>query len=160
MTYSWWKYMIYVIFQITFLSSRKGKQKEVNVLPFFLFPFSFLPSSLPPSFPFLLVFMSLETNKQTKNPEHYLCISGLSATLWYTLKMVLIFLVVVVQLLSHVQLFATPWTAARQTSLSFTISWRLLKFIPLSWCKNSPSEPFTRTGHHSCPASTENGLSS
>ena len=29
---------------------------------------------------------------------------------------------VVVQLLSHVQCFATPWTAARQASLSFTIS--------------------------------------
>ena len=28
----------------------------------------------------------------------------------------------VVQLLSHVQLFATPWTAARQASLSFTTS--------------------------------------
>ena len=28
----------------------------------------------------------------------------------------------VVQSLSHVQLFATPWTAARQASLSFTIS--------------------------------------
>ena len=27
-----------------------------------------------------------------------------------------------VQLLSHVQLFATPWTAALQASLSFTIS--------------------------------------
>ena len=30
--------------------------------------------------------------------------------------------VVVVQSLCHVQLFATPWTAARQASLSFTIS--------------------------------------
>ncbi|XP_055394396.1 DNA repair protein RAD51 homolog 2 isoform X6 [Bubalus kerabau] len=29
--------------------------------------------------------------------------------------------------LSHVRLFATPWTAARQASLSFTISWSLLK---------------------------------
>ena len=28
----------------------------------------------------------------------------------------------VVQLLSRVQLFATPWTAAHQASLSFTIS--------------------------------------
>ena len=28
----------------------------------------------------------------------------------------------VVQLFSHVQLFATPWTAACQASLSFTIS--------------------------------------
>ena len=34
---------------------------------------------------------------------------------------------IVVQLLSHVQLFSTPWTAARQVSLSFTISWNLLK---------------------------------
>ena len=34
--------------------------------------------------------------------------------------------VVAVQLLSRVQLFATPWTAAHQTSLSFTISWNLL----------------------------------
>ena len=36
-------------------------------------------------------------------------------------------LLIVVQSLSHVQLIATPWTAARQTSLSFTISWSLLK---------------------------------
>ena len=34
-----------------------------------------------------------------------------------------------VQLLSRVQLFATPWTAACQASLSFTISHSLLKFI-------------------------------
>ena len=33
--------------------------------------------------------------------------------------------------LSHIQLFATPWTAARQTSLSFTISWSLLKLVTL-----------------------------
>ena len=37
--------------------------------------------------------------------------------------------VVVVQALSHVQLFATPWTAVCQASLSFTISWSLLKLI-------------------------------
>ena len=29
--------------------------------------------------------------------------------------------------LSHVQLFATPWTAAHQASLSISNSWRLLK---------------------------------
>ena len=29
---------------------------------------------------------------------------------------------IVVQSLSHVRLFVTPWTAARQASLSFTIS--------------------------------------
>ena len=36
---------------------------------------------------------------------------------------------VVVQLLSRVQLFATPWTAARQASLPFTISRSLLKLM-------------------------------
>ena len=36
---------------------------------------------------------------------------------------------VVVQLLSHVQLFVTPWTAACQASLSFTISRSLLKLM-------------------------------
>ena len=36
-----------------------------------------------------------------------------------------------VQLLSHVWLFATPWTAARQSSLSITISWSLLKLMSI-----------------------------
>ena len=36
---------------------------------------------------------------------------------------------VVVQSLSHVQLFASPGTAAHQASLSFTISWSLLRFM-------------------------------
>ena len=35
----------------------------------------------------------------------------------------------VVQLLSHIQLFAAPWPAACQTSLSFTISRSLLKLM-------------------------------
>jgi len=37
--------------------------------------------------------------------------------------------VVVVQSPSHVWLFTTPWTAARQASLSFTISWSLLMIM-------------------------------
>ena len=40
-------------------------------------------------------------------------------------------LVAVVQLLSHVQLFVTPWTAACQACLNFTISWSLLKFMSI-----------------------------
>ena len=41
-----------------------------------------------------------------------------------------------VQSLSCVQLFATPWTAAHQASLSFTISWTLLKLMSIErqWC--------------------------
>ena len=37
----------------------------------------------------------------------------------------------VVQSLSHVQLFVIPWTAARQSSLSNTISWSLLKLVSI-----------------------------
>ena len=54
-----------------------------------------------------------------------------------------------VQSLSHVQLFVTPWTAACQASLSITNSWRLLKLmshqvgdaIQLSHYLPSPSPP-------------------
>ena len=36
---------------------------------------------------------------------------------------------VVVQLLSRVRLFVTPWTAARQASLSFPVSRSLLRLM-------------------------------
>ena len=36
-----------------------------------------------------------------------------------------------VQWLTRVCLFATPWTAAREASLSITNSWSLLKFISI-----------------------------
>ena len=39
--------------------------------------------------------------------------------------------VVVVQSLSHVRHFATPWTAARQASLSLTISQSLSKSVAI-----------------------------
>ena len=42
-----------------------------------------------------------------------------------------VYFVVVVQLLSHVQSFATPWTAAHEASLSFTGSQHLLKLMSL-----------------------------
>ena len=45
------------------------------------------------------------------------CFSGVCQIMYF----------VVVQSLSCVQLFAIPWPAAHQTSLSFTISWSLLK---------------------------------
>ena len=36
------------------------------------------------------------------------------------------------QSLSHVQLFATPWTAARQATLSITNSWSLLRLMSIA----------------------------
>ena len=46
----------------------------------------------------------------------------------WTLEKNLLF---IVQLLSHVQLFAAPWTASHQSSLSFTVPWSLLKLISI-----------------------------
>ena len=40
---------------------------------------------------------------------------------------------VVVELLSRIQLFATPWTAACQASLSITVSQSLLRFMSIEW---------------------------
>ena len=40
-------------------------------------------------------------------------------------------IVVAVQSLSHIPLFVTPWTAACQALLSFTISWSLLKLMSI-----------------------------
>ena len=44
---------------------------------------------------------------------------------------------VVVQSLSHVQLIATPWTAAHQASLSFTISRSLLRLMTIELVMSS-----------------------
>ena len=42
-----------------------------------------------------------------------------------------VYLLSLVQSLSHVQLFVTPWTAAHQTSLSITNSWSLPKLMSI-----------------------------
>ena len=48
-----------------------------------------------------------------------------------SLLVVTVFVEVVVQSLSHVRLFVTPWTAARQISLSITNSQSLLKLMSI-----------------------------
>ena len=60
-----------------------------------------------------------------------------------------------VQSLSHVWLFATPWTAAHQASLSITNSWSLLKFMTIQSVTPSnhlilspPSPPAFNLSHH------------
>ena len=59
---------------------------------------------------------------------------------------------VVVQLLSLVQLFAAPWTAAVQASLFFTISWSLLNLMFTElWCY--PAISSSITSFSSCPQS-------
>ena len=60
-----------------------------------------------------------------------------------------------VQLLSRVRLFATPWIAARQASLSITNSWRSLRLtsiesvMPSSHLNlSTPSPPAPNPSHH------------
>ena len=57
---------------------------------------------------------------------------GFFVCVWFCTHFRIIYSVVVVQLLSHVWLFATPWTATCQTSLSFTISRSFLKFMSIA----------------------------
>ena len=59
-------------------------------------------------------------------------------------------MVVAVQSLSCVHLFVTPWTAARQASLSVTISWSLLKLMSIESAMPS-SHLFPWVPFSSCP---------
>ena len=54
-----------------------------------------------------------------------------------------------IQSLSRVRLFVTPWTAARQASLSITNSWSLLRLILRVSDALQPSHPLSS---HSPPA--------
>ena len=49
----------------------------------------------------------------------------------HILHIITILIISSVQSLSHVQLFATPWTAACQASLSMNNSWSLLKLMSI-----------------------------
>ena len=53
------------------------------------------------------------------------------ATYKYTSEKFTFILLLNLQSLSHAQLFVTPWTAAHQASLSFTISQSLLKLMSI-----------------------------
>ena len=51
--------------------------------------------------------------------------------MWEVRSHLLLTGVVVVQLLSHIRLFVTPWIAACQPPLSFTVSQSLLRFMSI-----------------------------
>ena len=63
----------------------------------------------------------------------YVCTTELLCCIPETNNIVDQLLIVVVQSLSHVRLFVTPWTVAHQTSLPFTISRSLLKLMSIEW---------------------------
>ena len=65
------------------------------------------------------------TGESWRCPIHFTC---LKCTIqWFLVYLWICVAIVIVQSFSHVQLFVTPWTAAHQASLSFTVSWSLLK---------------------------------
>ena len=62
--------------------------------------------------PLLSAYISIQITSSPQRPAH-----------------IIFFMFSSVQSLSHVRLFATPWPAARQTSLSITNFWSLLKLM-------------------------------
>ena len=85
----------------------------------------FLPNLTTPSFKGLPSRGSLSPMKSHICHRYHHSKSGIS-----------FFLVVVVQLLSNIWLFLTPWTVALQPSLSFTITQSLLK-IHVHWVSDA-----------------------
>ena len=77
------------------------------------------------------------------------CIAGTFVTVWTNWN------AVDIQSLSHARFFATLWTTARQTSLSFTISGACSNPCPLSqWCHPTISSSVVPLSHlQSFPAS-------
>ena len=63
-----------------------------------------------------------------------------------------------VQSLSRVRLFATPWTAARQASLSITNSWSSLKPMSIELDAIQPSHPLLSPSPPALNLSQHQGL--
>ena len=85
---------------------------------------------------FFRVWATRETHVCSKGPTIYLFFSCTSHSSWQvstetSTELAQDIVIVVVQSLSHVWLFATTWTAAQQASLSFIISRSLLKLLSI-----------------------------
>ena len=98
----------------------------------------------------------LSSQRQTLHPleatPHY----SSHSRFWQPLVSLLSLFVTAIQLLSRVQLFVTPWTAACQASLSFTVSRVCSDSCPLSqWCHPAVSSSVVPFSSHllSFPAS-------
>ena len=90
---------------------------------------------------FFLVYIAWKNTDQKKNTDFYfVCIANFKeakdikfciSDIGTFVKTLNVKSFVIVQSLSHVWLFATPWTAASQASLSFTISQSLLRLTSI-----------------------------
>ena len=77
---------------------------------------------------------------------------------WQGIPEVVIFQFSSVQLLSCVWLFATPWTAARQASLSITNSWSLPKLMSIESVMPSNNHPLSSPSSPALNLSQQQGL--
>ena len=78
----------------------------------------------------MFIHLSSHLSKKYLLRIYYLLFSEMICA-WHWEKGQSVRTVAVVQSLHRVRLFVTPWTAACQASLSFTISWNLLKFMSI-----------------------------
>ena len=95
---------------------------------------------------FCLLLWLLWTQKGLTHSLHFsaFCISTVSCHCFFYMLLLIFSSVSLVQLLSHVQLFVTPWTAGCQASLSITNSQSLLKLMSIeSVIPLQPSHPLS-----------------
>ena len=71
------------------------------------------------------------TNQETCREENGIKQKTIILVWHWDFKFLQLYEVVAVQSLSHVQIFVIPWTAVLQASLSFNISWSLLKLMSI-----------------------------
>ena len=103
-----------------------------NSLP----PYGLQPTGLlcPWEFSRILESVAISFSRGSSRPRDWTCIfcvSCIGRQILYHCATWEASYLVVVQLLNHVWLFATPWTTAHQASLSFTISLSLLKLMSI-----------------------------
>ena len=80
---------------------------------------------------FIFKAVSMKHHKANCNKMRYVCISYNQRNLEILSQAQLSYEISSVQSLSHVWLFASPWTAACKPSLSITVSWSLLKLTSI-----------------------------
>ena len=103
----------------------------------------------------IIIYTYLYPSIKKKPMTSLVLLSFLKTSLWYIFDLIHLMSCANVQTqfssfqsFSHVRLFATPWTAARQASLSITISWSLLKLMSIEsvmpdWLVIQPSHPLS-----------------
>ena len=121
---------------------KTGTQIGIYVLMFSAALFTIAKRWMKPKY--LLSSVWIRKMWYTHETEHYSSLKRkeflIHATRWMNLEDAVLNEISSVQSLSFVQLFATPWTAACQASLSITNSWGWLKLMSVE--SVMPSNPF------------------